>query len=279
MKKLIWPAIFLLTSCLGGGDNASDNILAKVNNSYFYESELKGIVTAGTSARDSIAIVQNYINNWVTQQLILDKAQKNLLNEDMKFDKQLEDYRNSLIIFAYESKLIKQNLDTIIDDKEIEAYYTNNQGNFQLKDNIVKVYYARIEEDDPELRKIRNFFLSNIPEHRDSIEQRFEKHADLFFLNDETWILYNDVVKFVPIHSYNIEAFLQNNRKIEITESPYIYFINFSDFRVKDGVSPLSFEKENIRRIIINKRKLKLISDMREEVFETAIEKNDFEIY
>jgi hypothetical protein len=279
LKNRIWPVLFLLTSCFGGGDRGSDTPLAKVNNSYFYESELKGIVPPGTSARDSITIIRSYINNWVTQELILDKARKNLLSEDMEFDKQLEDYRNSLIIYAYESKLIKQNLDTVIGQKEIEEYYTNNIGNFQLKNNIVKVFYARINSDDPSIKTIRKFFHSDLPKHRDSLEARFEAHADLFFLNDETWVLFDDVLKFVPIKTYNIEAFLQNNRKIEIADDPYIYFVKFSDFRVKDGVSPLSFEKENIRRIIINKRKLKLISDMKEEVFQTALEKNDFEIY
>jgi len=279
LRKLIWAFIVLLTSCIGGADNRSENILARVKNKYFYESELRGIVPAGTSAKDSISIVQNYINNWITQQLILDKAKKNLLDEDMQFDAQLEDYRNSLIIFAYESKLIKQNLDTVVTDKEIESYYNNNINNFQLKDNIVKVYYARVDAEDPELRTIRRFFNSPLPEHRDSVEARFEKHSDLFFLNDETWILFNDVLKFVPIHSYNLEAFLQNNKKIEVTEDPYVYFVSFSDFRVKDGVSPLSFEKENIKLIIINQRKLKLISDMRKEVYQTALGKDDFEIY
>lgn len=279
MRKLIWAVLLLLTSCLGGGNSSSDNALARVNGEYFYESELKGIVPQGTAARDSVAIIQSYINNWITQQLILDKAQKNLLDEDMEFDKQLEDYRNSLIIYAYESKLIKQNLDTVVKEKEIEEYYTNNIGNFQLKNNIVKVFYARINSEEHNVHPIRTFFNSDVAEHRDSLEARFEKQADLFFLNDETWILFDDVLKFVPIHSYNIEAFLQNNKKVEITEGPYIYFIKFSDFRVKDGVSPLSFEEENIRQIIINKRKLKLISDMRKEVFQTGIEKNDFEIY
>lgn len=279
MRKLIWPVIFLLSSCIGGADNNSDNILARVNNKYFYESELKGIIPPGTSATDSISIVQSYLNSWITQQLTLEKASKNLLSEDMEFDKQLEDYRNSLIIYAYESKLIKQNLDTVVSDKEIEEYYSNNSGNFQLKDNIVKVFYARINADENDIRPIRKFFNSDKPVDRDSLEARFEEQADLFFLNDETWILFNDVLKFVPIQSYNIEAFLKNNTKIEITEKPYVYFISFSDFKVKDGVSPLSFEKENIRSVILNKRKLKLISDMRKEVFETALDKNEFEIY
>lgn len=197
----------------------------------------------------------------------------------MLFEKQLEDYRNSLIIYTYESKLIGQKLDTVVSDTDIEKYYNDNVGNFQLKDNIVKVYYARFNNDISELRKIRRFFNSSIPEYRDSVEVYIESLADLFYLDDETWILFDDVLKYVPINTYNQEAYLQNHRNIEITEDDQIYFVNFSDFKIKDGVSPLSFEKENIRQIIINKRKLNIIEKMRKEVFQSALENNEFEIY
>ena len=68
-------------------------------------------------------------------------------------------------------------------------------------------------------------------------------------------------------------------QKFEIIKEPHVYFVSFADFRIKDGVSPLSFERDNIREIILNKRRLSIINDMRDEVFNQALEKNDFEIY
>lgn len=268
-----------MTSCFSGVNKSSENVLARVYKDYLYESELEDVVPAGTNPKDSIMIVQNYINNWVSQKLILNKSNRNLLDEDLQFEKQLEEYRNSLIIYKYESKLISQNLDTVVKDEELESYYNENLGNFQLKDNIVKIFYARFDSKLPELRKIRGFFYSSRPEHRDSLEVYIENFADLFYLNDETWILFNDVLRYLPINTYNQEAYLQNHRKIEIKEEPWVFLVNFTDFKVKDGVSPLSFEKENISQIIINKRKLEIIGEMRDEVFQSALDNNDFEIY
>lgn len=253
--------------------------MARVYNEYLYEAELADVVQPGLSVKDSLSIVKNYINNWVNQKLLLYKAEKNLLDEDLKFDQQLQDYRNSLIIFKYESKLISQNLDTVVTDSDIEAYYNENIENFQLKNNIVKTYYARFEIDHPDLRKVRNFFHSNRPEYRDSLEVYIERGANLFFLNDETWILFDDLLRYVPITTYNNEAWLQNHRKIELTDDEFVYFANITDFKIKDGTSPLGFERENIRQIIINKRKLSIINKMRDEVFQSALEKSDFEIY
>jgi len=279
LKKYILPVLIILSSCFGGANKSSENILARVYDDYLYESELKDIIPPGSKVKDSILIAQNYINNWISQKIILYKAQRNLLDKDMLFEKQLEDYRNSLIIYKYETKLISQSLDTVVTDSDIETYYNDNIGNFQLKDNIVKVYYARLNIEIPELKKIRRFFNSSIPEYRDSVEVYIENLADLYYLDDETWILFDDVLKYVPINTYNQEAYLKNHRRIEITDDDYVYFVHFSDFKIKDGISPLSFEKANIRQIIINKRKLDIIGKMRDEVFQSALENNEFEIY
>ncbi len=271
--------ILLLASCIGGSNNSGDNVLARVGNEYLSEAELEGIIPPGTGVTDSISIVRNYINNWVSQRVFLAQAIANLREEDMEFEKQLEEYRNSLIIYKYESELVRQNLDTVITDQEIEEYYNENLENFQLKNNIVRAYYGRFDMEFDQIRKVRRFFYSDVPEYRDSVDSYIENYSDLYFLNDETWILFSDVLKFVPINTYNQEAFLQNNVKLEIREEPYVYFVSFSDFRIKDGVSPLSFEKQNIRQIILNKRRLTIINNMREEVYNAALEKSDFEIY
>lgn len=279
MKKYLWLVLLILTSCFTEGDKGSDNVLARVQNEYLYESEIRDMVPKGTSSKDSLNLVQNFIQNWVNEQLILHKAENNLRAEDMQFEKQLQDYRNSLIIYKYESQLISQKLDTLVEEYEIEEYYNENAENFQLKDNIVKVIYARFYKDEPDIKKIRNFFNSNTPEHRDSLEVYVENYSDLYYLDDETWILFDDLLNFVPIETYNKELYLQNHRKIEINEEEYTYFVQFTDFKIKEGESPLSFEKENIRAIILNRRKLNIINNMREEIFNNALENNDFEIY
>jgi 3-deoxy-D-manno-octulosonate 8-phosphate phosphatase KdsC-like HAD superfamily phosphatase len=54
--------------------------------------------------------------------------------------------------------------------------------------------------------------------------------------------------------------------------------VNIKGFKIKDGVSPLSFETENIRAMILNKRKLKLIEDMEKQLYDEALKKGDAEI-
>ncbi|MFU8843916.1 MAG: hypothetical protein ACNA7V_08940 [Bacteroidales bacterium] len=279
MRFIFWLLSLLLLQACFDASKREGSVLARVHNEYLYESDMTLKIPPGTSPTDSIALVRNYVNNWVMEKLVLRKAERNLKDEDKKFENQLRDYRNSLLIFQYESRLVEQRLDTVIPDEEAEAYYNQNIGNFQLKNNIVKVYYARFEKADPNLAKIRRFFYADIPEGRDSLEVYIEKYSDLYFLNDEVWVLFDDVLRLIPIITYNKEAYLQNHRKIDVVEDDYIYFVCFTDFMIKDGVSPLSFEQEKIRQILINQRRLNIIRDMRQEVFQTATEKNEFDIF
>ena len=111
------------------------------------------------------------------------------------------------------------------------------------------------------------------------LEDYCHQYAMNYFLDDTTWLLFDDLLKEIPIRTYDQEQFLQNNRNIEIEDSSMIYFVNIKGFMIKESLSPLSFEKENIRSLIINKRKLQLVQEMEKAAYEQALKDNDFEIF
>ncbi|MBI9037817.1 MAG: hypothetical protein JEY97_06755 [Bacteroidales bacterium] len=279
MRKLLFFCLLFLLACQVGFRDDSEEILARVGDEYLYASELDRIIIPGVSAKDSLILSQNFINNWIRQKLLLKHAEKNLTYDQKDFSTELDDYRNSLIIYKYETLLIEQRLDTIITEEEIEDYYNKNNKNFELKDNIVKVSYVKIHVDSPGIDKIRYFINSDSLQFRDSLEKYCSQYAIKYFLDNESWILFDELIKEIPISTYNYEVFLKNNRYVEIRDNPYYYIAYFDDFEIKDGISPLSFERENIINYIINQRKVKLVNDLKEKTFREAIENNEFEIY
>ena len=55
-------------------------------------------------------------------------------------------------------------------------------------------------------------------------------------------------------------------------DSLYTFLVRIRDFKIADSFSPIEFEWDRIRSIIINIRKLELISRMKKEVFAKAQE-------
>jgi hypothetical protein len=271
--------LFILSTILGAcSSKNNEEIVASAFDYKLYKSDLKGIIPGGTTKNDSIAITKNFINNWIHQKIILHKAEKNLSEEQKDFTLQIENYRNSLLVYSYESKLIMQLLDTAVSNEQIQDYYEKNTDNFLLKDNIIKVNYVKLTKNATVKDKVKSLLFSD-KDNKNQLIDICNKQAVNFFLEDDEWLLFNDLLKEIPIETYNQENFLKSNRTIEIKDDNYIYLIKIKDFKIKESSSPLSFEKDNIRNIILNKRKLLLINKMHDELYDEAVKNNDFKIY
>jgi hypothetical protein len=277
LKKSIFIIAILFCACTSKHGSKED-ALARVDDKYLYASDIQGTLPSNVSEKDSIEMLNEYIDNWVRQQLVIAQAEKNLSSEEKDFSKQLEDYKNSLIIFQYESKLIKQKLDTTVSDEEIFQYYEKNKANFELKENIVKVVYIKIPKNIPPALP-RQLIRSDNPQDQKKLQDFCHKYAVNYYLDDQNWLLFNDILKEIPINTYNQEEYLKNNRIIEIQDSAFTYLMNIKGFMIKESLSPLSFERNNIRDIIINRRKLALIENMRNDVYENALKKGNIEIF
>lgn len=276
---LILAALMLSACHLMPWNKKDDNVLARVHNKYLYASDVQRIINPGTAPLDSINIVNNYINSWIRQQLLLYQAERSLTQSQKDFTKQLEDYRNSLIIYEYESDIIRKKLDTVVNKAEIRDYYEKNQTNFELKENIVKVSYVQLDSDSKELTKLRKLWQTNDSKSKRELEKYCIQNGLNYSLWDDNWVFFNDLLKDIPIKTYNQESFLQYNRSIEVRDSAYIYLVEFREFQIKESVAPLSMHEENIRKIIMNRRKIELLQNLQNEIFENALNNNQFEIY
>ena len=272
--------LFILVSCTNNPNKENDRvIIARAGDRYFYSDEIKDIVPKGTSTKDSVELIKKYIDNWVHESLVIQKAENNLTDIQKNVEKQLTDYRNSLITYTYEKELVKQKLDTAVTPDEIEQYYNANQADFQLKDNIIKVIYIKVNKKAPGKEKLKKWYMSDNPKDREQLASYCHQFAENFYLDDNSWLLFDDLLKEIPIQTYNKELFLQNNRIVEVSDSLNNYFLNIKGFKIRNSLSPLSFEKENIKNIILNKRKLELITKMKNDVYNDAVNEKKIEIY
>jgi len=279
VKKLILVLLIVITGCSTFFKKKTEHAVARVYSDYLYESDLKSVIPKGTQAKDSIVLAKSYIDTWIHQRLVIHQAEQNLTSAQMDFTQQLDNYKNSLIIYTYENELVKQKLDTLVTDEDIENYYDVNQQNFLLKDNIVQLQYVKLPLKSAYIKQFRKLLGSDNPTDKTRLTRQCEQYASDYFLDDQNWVPFGDLLKQIPIKTYNQEEFLKNHRQLEYQDSAYIYLVRFMDFKIKESVSPLSFEKDRIRNILLNKRKIDLTKKMHEDIFEQAQKKNDFEIF
>jgi len=118
--------VLALFSCQNSNNGKDDKPVAAIYDKVLYQSDLQGIMYDGISTNDSLVRTKVFIDNWIRRQLLIHQAENNLDKSELDCVKEIEDYRNSLIIYKYESMLIAQNLDTVVSDEEIEKYLKDN---------------------------------------------------------------------------------------------------------------------------------------------------------
>ena len=151
--KLLAYFICLLSfvSCSYFTESAKDEEVARVGEKYLMLSTINEI-TNDLTQEDSQKVASSYIDNWIKEELLIQKAIQNLSEDQLNFEQQLEDYKNSLIIYAYENALVRQKLDTIVDDKQVQQYYYSNTANFILKEDLASCQMLKCKASAPSWR-------------------------------------------------------------------------------------------------------------------------------
>ena len=253
--------------------------VARVGSVHLYQEELIKDIPSGLGKEDSLVFIDQLVSNWIEEQIVLQKAEEVLPQEAKDVKDRLDNYRKSLIIYAYEEKFIKERLDTAVSSIEIEEYYAAHVDDFMLKDYIVKALYLKISKGTPDIEKPQLHF--KLEQETDINEMRY--YADLyavqFHYDPEQWLFFEDVLKVIPLQGINTESFLRKKKKTMFEDENFIYFINIIDFTLKDAISPLSFEKEKIKTILLNLRTIDLRNKLREDLYNDAIKSQQVETY
>ena len=191
----------------------------------------------------------------------------------------IENYRSSLLIYAFEQEWVRQKLDTVVSDQEIEQYYTDNEKNFQLKDYILKVKFTAIAADSKQIGAVKKLFNSAKPEDLVKWQQLCVEIGASYYYNEEEWLKWDEFIKQIPLEVYDVEGFLKKKNTIEFEKENNVYLISITDYQLAGSKSPLSFEREKIRAMIINKRKLTLLETMRQDIYSKAQQDGEIKLY
>ena len=132
IKHIIFlPLLLLLFSNCNNSDNfknGRNKVVAEVYGKSLLKSEIDYSISGVVDKQGSTTLEQSYIEHWVRKTLLAQNAKKQVKKID-DIDKLVEDYKNSLTIEVFEKQYIKENLDTVVLEKDLEAFYKENKNN------------------------------------------------------------------------------------------------------------------------------------------------------
>jgi len=272
-------AVFFVSCNSSGTHEEAVKAVAIAGNEKLNLEDFKRSFISGGTIKDSTYLAKQLIERWAAESLFYQEAVEKLNQEELNIDKQVEEYKKSLVNYVYQTKLVEANLDTLVTREEVENYYDEHRNNFILRENIVKVNYLKIPVKAKDLDKIKRLLYAINPKDQALLKTLCIQNAENFFMNDSTWLLLDDVKKEIPKLRDEPDFNLSTGRVVEFSDDEYYYYLKVKDMKVKNGLSPINFERRNIRNFIVNTRKIQLIREYKQLLLEKAVANKSFVKY
>ncbi|MGG5601123.1 MULTISPECIES: hypothetical protein [unclassified Myroides] len=284
--KYIKHAVVLLavllgyTSCNKQKKLDGDNYIARVDDKYLDRSSLQNIVPPQTTVKDSIAMVELFINKWATKQLLMDAAAFNLSDDKKKeIDELVANFKSELLIKGYLEKLVQQSVDTVVRTSDLKEYYDKIKSGFKVDDMLVKLSYVNILNSNSHYNKVKSGFNGGKDVKYELLDQ-LSLQMKSYVLNDSLWVNVSQIYEKLPfINSENREQYLKNNTYFEVKDENSTYFVRISQVLRKGDIVPYSYLEPSLRLMVLNNRKMELLKQIEEDILKDAKKDKNYEIY
>ncbi|MDP2339032.1 MAG: hypothetical protein Q8N05_21770 [Bacteroidota bacterium] len=268
---------FILTGCSLFMD--SDEPIAKVGVKVLTMKELSENVPNYLDAADSSLWADDYIKKWIHRELLLLKAEDNLTVEMKDVSKELEEYRNSLLVFRYRNVLMKEKMDTTVKDSDIQNYFNTHRESFILNRNIVKAIYIKVPVEVSSPENIKDLCTSSDPQKQARLNEYCLSYAKAYDRFNDQWVAADQVLKNIPVEITDQNQFLQRNHFIESTDKIYYYIVCISNYRLSGQVSPIEYVQNDIRNLILSKQKIEFLKQIEKDIYKEGLDKNKVKLF
>lgn len=278
LKYILHIFLFLLiswTGCTPADESIEENDLelAQVFNKKLFLSELEGMVPEGATPEDSIKIIRAEVERWSRETLLMQEAEKSL-PPDLNIDELVRDYRSSLIRHNYEQFLVETQLDSMITPQQLSNYYELNKEHYQLQSSIIRCLLIKMPKSDSKIPDLRNWWNSNAADDFQNLKDYATQNATLYMLEDSIWYQINDVKAHLP-NGVN----LTSTQKQSLSDNDFQYFFKVLERISPKQLAPLAYIQDQIKKVILHKRKMVLLDKRKEELYDRETNKNNVKIF
>lgn len=271
--------VFILALVVACGDNThtgDEEPLARVFDKYLYPSDLQGIMQADMTKEDSV-LMEAYIENWAKKNLMLKVAEKNI-PKDVDIAQMLADYKASIIQHYYEENLVAQRLDSVVSQKEIQAFYEATKDDHILEETIARCYFIKLPTNSPNKEDLKKWW--KMKESLDFAEMKgyAETYAQMYILEDSSWVAKEDLAAHLPDGTFNQGNF-GSGQSFDFEKKGYWYLLNIKEIKSKGQLAPVAYVRDKAIRFILHKRKIALIENMATEMYVRELNKKNVTIY
>lgn len=261
----------LLSLCLSSCKQ-KDTVVAEAYHAKLYLSQLAAQIPDSFSPADSAQLAQILIEDWIKQQIILHEAKQALPLKSQNFEKEIDEYKNTLLVNTYFNFLTSDSGQFTVSDDELEQFIKKYESRYTVNREIIKINYVKTARDSKLIKELKELLFDD---RRTEEKQRIEELcADSieYFLEDNTWLYLDDIQNEFPIEIKNKESILSQNKYIETEDSDYHYLIVFLDYKSRRTINETEEEIAAARMMLTQQKKQNFVNQKIEELMQKSMQ-------
>ncbi len=256
-----------------------DKAVARVGSEYLYSSDIAKLLPDGISEDDSLRMSRDYIDSWALDKLIMHRAEKSLSKEEKDITSEVAEFRQNLLTFRYEKVYIEQRLDTIVSEAEAMAVYNDHRSDFVFPYSVIRGRVARISPKSPYYSEIKERFRASAPQDVADLEEICTSSAERYNDFSRQWVPSAAIAGELGIGLAEAESLLASQPMFEYRSATGNFIVYIEERTAPGQASPLGYNMDKIREMVISRRKQEILSSMQRELLEEASAGGKFKIY
>ena len=252
----------------------ADSVVAQVYHYKLYASEVQAGMPSGLSQEDSLALARDFIANWVKEKLVLHEAERYLSPREKNFDREMSEYRNSLLAQRYLDKIWNEDTANVtVSDREITDFARSLDDRYTVEKEIVRVNYVKMPTHSDMLPSVRDILFDEKKrvEQKDVLVNMLGDSIE-YLLDDDEWLylddLQNEVAFQIDVQNLGDRVGALHIEK-EVGENSVLLVM--LDYRSQRSVNETKEERAAAGMLLMNQRRAQFVNQYLQELYDRAL--------
>jgi hypothetical protein len=261
---IVLLVVATMFAACGSGDTfigaaIGKRVVANVDDKELLLRDILTDMPEGLTGIDSATFVRMYTDNWVLNQLKLERA-KQVLTSQGDIDRLVEDYRQSLIMRQLDQYYVDKELDTDITERQISAHYRMNSSQFVLNHDKVRGVVVRVSDKFRNTSALSDVLRTVSDDGMVELNAFAEKHSlQVTDLSGE-WVTFSDFLSYLPtVRTRSYDNVLQKGKVQSMKSDDIVFYFTIVDIARKGSVAPLECVEDDIRRMLYAERRSEIV--------------------
>ncbi len=171
-----------------------------------YKSDVISSIPSGIASKDSIYLFKKYVDDWIINRILIDKAKLNLENQE-ELEKKVQDYKEKLFIEAYNQRILDKFSDKFVaTEKEVKDYYDTYKNTLKLKEDVINLrFFVSRHKLSKSKSKIKKMMVAEEEKDIDNLKDYCKEYSAYYHVNDSVWLELEKLRETLNLDTKNIK--------------------------------------------------------------------------